>query len=210
MTTTETESRGRTKILSVQREGRCGAEKKMTTFVMQSWFCGGQTNLKDTENFTYNVCESFWTVKITETSTQYKPYSTNTQEIHLVWLCLRQFKVFFLFSAEQKHPRECFLSPLVVLKFQRGPRQKRKRTKCTKEAKTKTLLGWSPCSPEESYWNNLELASVDAGWFSTLQDAEDAQRNVMMTAIKKRCRSQLAGQGTHGRQAWIPEVKGIL
>lgn len=81
-------------------------------------------------------------------------------------------------STQQKHWQDrCFISCTCTKLLQRSETRET-GMKGTIETKTeKKILGSSPSSAEEYYWNNLELALVDAGCFSTPHVVEDAQQS---------------------------------
>lgn len=109
------------------------------------------------------------------------PYS----EIHHVQinLILNSFEAahslfcFFLLAHNKNiHKKGFFFISCTPIKVWQRSETREKGMKSTIETKTKNT--WlASLSPEEYYWNNLELASAEGGQSSTLQVVEDAQQN---------------------------------
>lgn len=143
----------------------------------------------------------------------------NVQTIQAVWwkYAGKSFCVlilhFFLSSAEWKHPKECFLSPCRCVEVSKRTEAEeeggeKKGQNAQKKQRQKHHLAGVPAHQRrviETIWSWLQ--SMQAGFPPCRMQR---MHSTMMTAIKKRCRSQLAGRGRLGGRFWIPEVKGIL
>lgn len=110
------------------------------------------------------------------------PYCKTHKKIHHMQINTILFNsqtahsVFLFFSATKTSTRNIFYLLHSHKVWQRSQATE-KEMRRTIETKTEKHLACIPYSPEEYYWNNVELASVHSGQSSTLQVVEDAQQN---------------------------------